>query len=90
MLAAKILTKLAFASPTIADIKADITINTGEKAMTQTLTYKGYELYQAFGTRVAAQTPNGQVLGMFSSLDDAMREIDRRWEKQEETNKKSD
>jgi hypothetical protein len=46
------------------------------------MTYKGFELYQAFGgARIAAKRIwTGEVLGYFTSLDEAMRAIDRLYE----------
>lgn len=42
----------------------------------QDLTYKGWTLYKAFGCRIAA-TKGDKVLGFFTSLDEAMRAIDK-------------
>ena len=44
------------------------------------MTYKGYTIYTAFKKLVAVQVENGRVLGFFTSLDDAMRAIDKHLE----------
>jgi hypothetical protein len=41
------------------------------------MTYKGYAIYKAFGNLVAVQISEDKVLGFFTSLDEAMRAIDK-------------
>jgi Rad3-related DNA helicase len=49
----------------------------GSKQKEKEMTYKGYNIYKAFGCMFAVQIGPDKVLGFFTSIDDAKRAIDR-------------